>query len=294
MIGRRLVTCLVAVIVSSSAVAAPITFNTALPVGDRQIIVREQFIATNSGDDPAGLGRELNTRSLTSVVAYGINARLAMFGVLPYTHKDSAALGEADRSNDGFGDVTVFGRFTLHQRDWPGRTLRVAGVGGIKAPTGSDNDSDQFGVLPAGLQAGTGSWDSFVGAVVSYQTIDFGIDAQLSYRENTQANNFEAGDVWRMDLSWQHRLRPRVLTAETRSFLFGVVELNTIVSERSRRFGDSIRDSGGTIVFLTPGIQYATRKLIAEVALQIPLTQNLNGLAVENDFVLRGGFRIHF
>ena len=78
-----------------------------------------------------------------------------MFGVLPYTSKEAVMLGAPERSNDGLGDLTVFGRYTLYQQDWPGRTLRVAGVAGLKAPTASDDDSDELGRLPIALQLGS-------------------------------------------------------------------------------------------------------------------------------------------
>ena len=130
--------------------------------------------------------------------------------------------------------------------------------------------------------------------MVSYQTLDFGIDAQLSYRKNGEANGFEAGDEIRIDVSYQHRLLPSVLDSETRSFLYGVIELNTIIQDHHRQNGISADNSGGTTVFLTPGVQYVTRKIIVEVAIQVPVVQNLKGGALENDFTIRGGFRINF
>ncbi len=294
MTNRRLYAGLAFSMALGPALGAPITFSTALPVGEGKIIVREQVVVSNSGDDPSDVGREVNTRSLLSVAAYGVNAKLAMFAVLPYTNKEATTLNGPKRSSDGLGDVTVFGRYTLYQKDWTGRTLRVAGVAGLKAPTGSDDESDDSGRLPVGLQLGTGSWDAYVGGVVSYQTLDFGIDAQVSYRENTEASGFEAGDETRFDVSYQHRLSPSTLDLETRSFLYGVVELNTIIRDRHRQNGVSLENSGGTTVFLTPGVQYVTRKIIAEIAVQIPVVQNLNGSALENDFMIRGGFRINF
>ena len=286
--------CLVASVALGEAVAAPITFNTALPVGQGKFIVRGQFIASRSGDDPLSIGREFNTNSLVSVVAYGVSAKLALFGVLPYTNKELRVAGGPKRSNSGIGDTTLFGRYTLHQRDWPGRTLRVGGVAGIKAPTGDDDESDGLGRLPAGLQSGTGSWDAFVAGVVSYQRLDFGVDAQLSYRANTQANNFEAGDQIQLDASYQHRLWPGDISSDTRGFLYGVLEFNIIYRDNNKLAGQTDPDSGGTTVFITPGIQYAAKKVILEAAAQLPVVQNLNGSALESDFILRGGFRINF
>lgn len=295
MIGlQRAFTALAASFAFAQSTAAPITFNTALPVGQGSFISREQIVVSRSGDDPSGAGREFNVDSLISVIAYGVNEKFAMFGVLPYVSKKAQALGEPKRSNNGFGDLTVFGRYTLYQNNWSGRTLRVAGVAGIKAPTGTDDDSDALGELPVNLQLGTGSWDGFIGGVISYQTIDYGMDAQLSYRENTEANGFEAGDEIRIDMSYQHRLLPSVLNAETRSLLYGVVELNTVIKDRHERSGIVVDASGGTALFFTPGLQYVTRKFIAEIALQVPLSQSLNSTTLENDFVIRGGFRVNF
>ena len=87
---------------------------------------------------------------------------------------------------------------------------------------------------------------------------------------------------------------PGVLDSDTSSFLYGVVELNTVMRDRHTQSGVSVDASGGTTIFLTPGLQYVTRKVIAEVALQVPVVQNLNGTALENDFMIRGGFRINF
>lgn len=295
MIGlQRAFTALAASFAFAQSTAAPITFNTALPVGQGSFISREQIVASRSGDDPSGAGRESDADSLISVIAYGVNEKFAIFGVLPYVSKKAQALGEPKRSNNGLGDLTVFGRYTLYQNNWSGRTLRVAGVAGIKAPTGTDDDSDALGALPVNLQLGTGSWDGFIGGVISYQTIDYGMDAQLSYRENTEANGFEAGDEIRIDVSYQHRLLPSVLNAETRSLLYGVVELNTVIKDRHERSGIVVDASGGTTLFFTPGLQYVTRKFIAEIALQVPLSQSLNSTTLENDFVIRGGFRVNF
>ncbi len=294
MIGQRVCASLAFSLVAGQAIAAPITFNTGLPVGQGKFIVREQIVVSRSGDDPLGIGRKTDSRSLLSVVAYGVSAKLALFTVLPYTSKRAESLVGSERSSDGWGDLTVFGRYTLYQRDWSGRTLRVAGIAGLKAPTGSDNESDALGRLPAALQPGTGSWDGFVGGVVSYQTLAFGLDAQLSYRQNREANGFEAGNETRLDVSYQHRLRPSALTADTRGFLYGVLELNTVYRDQNKQNGGLVDDSGGTTVFITPGVQYATRKLIAEIAVQIPIVQNLKGNTLENDFVVHAGFRINF
>ncbi len=276
------------------APAAPITFSTALPVGEGKIINREQLVFTRSGDDPTNTGLDVDVNSLISVLAYGASEKLALFAALPYLRKELRQSGGVRRSSEGIGDLTIFGRYTLFQRDGIGRTLRLGAIAGIKAPTGDDDESDALGRLPIPLQSGTGSWDSFVGIVVSYETLQGGLHSQLTYQAKTAANNFEAGDVSRLDVSWQRRVWPTVLKPNSNAFVYGVLEANIIHSQKSKVSGQVNKDSGGTTIFITPGIQYVSKKLILEAAVQIPVYQGLNGTALENDYIFRTGFRVNY
>jgi hypothetical protein len=58
--------------------------------------------------------------------------------------------------------------------------------------------------------------------------------------------------------------------------------------------GDEDPNSGGTTLFLVPGLQYVTKRWIVEAAVQLPINQDLNGTALENDFIVRAGFRLNF
>lgn len=64
--------------------------------------------------------------------------------------------------------------------------------------------------------------------------------------------------------------------------------------DKNKVLGQVDPNSGGTSIFLTPGIQYVTRRYILEVAVQIPVAQHPNGNALENDYVARTGVRWNF
>lgn len=283
---------------SSHAVfGAPITFNTALPVAKGEFVFRQQFIVSRSGDDPSGADRDRTSQAAVSVLGYGVNRKLAVFGVMPYLSNElkiNAGATRVSRSAQGFGDLSVFGRFTVVQRDRPGRNFRVAPFFGIKAPTGEDDATDALGRLPPSVQVGSGSWDPFIGVVATYQTLRYQVDSQLSYRANNEANNFQAGDIARLDGSLQYRLYPRKLTGGVPGFLYGVIEANLIHQDNNRVGGIEDPNSGGTRLFLTPGIQYVTKRWIVEGAVQIPISQDLNGMALENDYVARVSVRLNF
>ncbi len=277
--------------------AAAITFNTALPVAEGEFVAREQLVINTSGDDPSGSARERTAKAAVSVLGYGVNNKLAVFGVLPYRDNELKLTvgGQRQvRSASGFGDATLFGRYTWVQRDGPGRNFRVAPMIGIKLPTGDDGKRDAFGLLPASVQVGSGSWDPFAGVVVTYQTLNYQIDGQFSYRAINEANGFEGGDVTQLDVSLQYRLLPRKLSSSLPDFLYGVMEANWIQQQKNRLNGSSDPDSGGTRLFLTPGVQYVTKRWIAEAAVQVPVSQNLNGSALENDSIGRLSVRFNF
>ncbi len=277
--------------------SAPITFNTALPVAKNEFILRQQFVVNKSGHDASGADRDLTTWSAISVLGYGVSSKLALFGVLPYVNKslDITVSGQRlNRDNDGLGDVSLFGRYTAYQQDWPGRTLRIAPFAGFKAPTGKDDAIDSLGRLPPSVQHGSGTWDTFGGIVTTYQILDYQLDGQISYRGNGEAHGFAAGDLARFDASLQYRLWPRILSSNASGFLYGVLESNGLFRQKNRINGQSDHNSGGTQWFLTPGLQYVTRRFVIETAVQIPVVQQLNGTALENDFIVRTGFRFNF
>ena len=283
--------------VSSAGWSAPITFNTALPVAKDEFVFRELFVVNQSGHDPGAANRNRIEWSAVSVLGYGVTGKLAVFGVLPYVNKNvdlTVSDQRRSRNADGLGDISLFSRYTLYQRDWPGRTLRVAPFAGFKAPTGKDDERNSLGQLPPSIQPGSGSWDAFGGIVTSYQTLDYEVDGQISYRGNGKANGFEAGDQVRLDASLQYRLWPEILTGAVPGFLYGVLESNLLYREKNRFNSQTDPNSGGTQWFLTPGLQYVTRRWVLEAAVQIPVLQQLRGTALENDFIMQAGFRFNF
>lgn len=282
---------------SGAPKAAPETFNTALPVAKGEFVFREQAVVNQSGDDPSGEERDRTVWSSISVLGYGVNGDIALFGVLPYVDKRLELTengARRARSARSLGDASVFGRYTAFKRNFRGGNFRIAPFAGVKLPTGIDDAGDSFGLLPTSVQPGSGSWDPFGGVVLTYQTLDYQIDAQASYKINTEANGFEAGDVARLDASFQYRLLPRKLKGGVPGFLYGILEANLIHQERNQSGGVDNPDSNGGQLFLVPGLQYVTKRWIAEAAVQLPVVQDLNGVALENDYVVRAGFRVNF
>ncbi|ROQ21416.1 hypothetical protein EDC38_2040 [Marinimicrobium koreense] len=282
---------------TSTVTAAPNTFNTALPVAEGQTLWREQLVLRErSGGGP--MNRDVSVQALGSVLGYGVNSKVAVFGMVPYFFdrelEVTTPLGRVERGTDGFGDASLFGRYTLYQNDFTGGTFRVAPLLGVTAPTGDTNDRDELGKLPRPLQAGDGAWDAFGGVVVTYQTLQYQWDAQLLYRENGRHEGFARGDETRFDASLQYRVWPGSLKGGAPGFVYALLESNLIHRERDEMGSGLDPDSGGTQWLLAPGLQYVTRSWILEGTVQLPVAADPRGDAIQYDYILRAGFRHNF
>lgn len=277
--------------------AGPITFNSALPVSRGEVIVRSQFIYLRSGTDSSPMNRELRVIAVPLVAVWGITEKLALFGIVPILDKTlevRTPSGVQRRAASGAGDATILVRYTSYKRDAHLETVRIAPFAGIKAPTGSHDERDGLGVLPRPLQPGSGSWDLSAGMIVTRQTVSSELDASISYTINGRADHFELGDQGRVDLSLQRRLFPRELGEGVPHFLYAVVESNVIWQGRNKAGGSADPDSGGTTVYLAPGLQWVSKRFVVEAAIQIPVAQDLNGTALENDFISTLSARVNF
>lgn len=278
------------VIIAAPASAAPITFNTALPLSAKEWVARELLIYRQNENSAV----DVDAFTALSVLGYGITQDISVFGVIPFTNKERKVTGAPSLDNSGLGDIRLFGRYSAYADDFTGGTFRIAPFAGLELPTGENQERDENGLLSPSLQNGSGATDVFGGVVVTYATLDFNVDGQLAYQSNTEADGVDLGNVFNADLSFQKRLLPDEITSDTTGFLFGNLEINFEHADETEINGINNLNSGGTQVSLTPGVQYATRRWIADFAVQVPIIENLNGTALERDYTLFAGFRTNF
>jgi len=289
------VVAFVLVLLAASPVRAQITTNTALPVTKGEAIIRLQTKFIRSTGDSTPMDRDLQVLAFPLVGVYGVTPKVTLFGVIPILDKNlevTTPMGRVTRNTTGLADARVFARYTLFQFNRHGQLIRLAPFSGVELPTGTDGVTDNLGRLPQPLQLGSGSWDPFVGLVFTRQTFAWQIDASASYQYNTKANNFQFGDLARLDLATKVRLLPRHLGRGLPSFLYANLESNLIWQDQNEIGGAVDRNSGGVTWYLAPGLQYATRRIIFEAAVQLPVVQNLNGTALENNAIVTLSTRI--
>lgn len=261
--------------------AAPIATNTALPVSAGEIIVREQLVTTHSSDSIGGMDRRVDRFEARTVLGYGLTSKLAIFGVLPLVNVDRA-FGGASTSDFGLGDAALFARYEVFRSDKPGRTFRIAPFAGLRVPTGRDG------------KTGDGSLDVFGGLIATVASTQWVLDSQLRYGLNREADGFERGNSTSLETSFQYRLSPGKVTQDTNAFVYGVLEISANFYDRNRVNDVTDPDSGGFQLYLTPGLQYATRRWIADLGVTIPIVNDLHGTALEPDYSILTSIRVNF
>lgn len=268
---------LAATFAASPVLAAPITFNTALPVSEDEVILRQQFIFTRA----SGPDTEIDSLTSVTVGGYGVSSKWAVFGVLPVSHIEREAAG-VESDTFGLADAVLFSRYEILRLDKKGATTRIAPLLGVRLPTGETGASSD------------GSLDIFGGLVATVATTDYNLGGQIVYTANRQANDFEAGDTLSGDASLQYRVWPESLSADTKGFLYGVIEGNVTWQDNARFSGARAEQSGGTSFSLSPGLQYVTQRWIVEAAVTIPVANDFSGNMVRPDYAARTSLRINF
>lgn len=235
-----------------------------------------------------------------AILPYAPTPRWTTRIVLPFVSKsmDFTDPAGARRSyaNSGLGDALVDTKWIFFARNRLGGTLRVGIEGGVKIPLG-DTDA----LLPDGtaaprpLQAGTGSWDFPFKALFTLTRGRYGIIANTGYRINTDHDGFAAGDVFSYDLAVGLRLLPRKYESLEDDTFTVYLELNGGVTERDELVTGRDPNSGGHLLFLSPGVQWIpTPWLLFEASVQIPVVQDLNGTQLDYGTRSQVGSRIRF
>lgn len=183
---------------------------------------------------------------------------------------------------DGFTDLWLTGKYRFYQ----GPAGQLAILGGIKFPTGESNllNSEGEQVEPAAT-AGTGAWDGQGGLAYTVplnSSLTFDASAQYTFRG--ERYDYRLGN--RLDaatsLAWR-------VCGEAKSYpqVSLIAEATLRHVQKSEEDGVDDSDTGGTVLFLSPGVKVSfTERLAASVGVQLPVVQNVNGSLVETSFRL--------
>lgn len=221
----------------------------------------------------------------------------------------------------GFGDVTMLGQYRFHNNAQTGTSAAV--LFGFKAPTGSTSQRDAFGRLfEAEFQPGSGSWDGLIGAAFTKRTGRWSFDVSgLYYLISTGTQNTNLGDRFLFGTAVSYRLvgpvgsakevelhdycmQPRNQLQEhclyhanhdhsdmmkTPYTLDLVLELNGEWHDKQRIAGVFDPNSGGTTVYLSPGLRVGFDRFSSFVSFGVPVINQHNGVQSKPDYRILTG-----
>ena len=219
------------------------------------------------------------TRSTLLGLDYSPDRYWGLHLSLPYLDRTHSTIGEGDTDvshsgTNGLGDTSLVARY---QGFTPLANLGVQF--GVKLPSGKFTDTFNSGPMKGmdidrGLQNGTGTTDAILG--VYY----FGsITPELEYFAQILSDQpFEARDGFRPSTSV---VSSTGVSYKLNSWIKPQFQVNHKYESRESGVNADRPNSGGNVISLTPGINFAASQKINLYALvQIPVFQEVNGYQI--------------
>jgi len=179
-------------------------------------------------------------------VPFNINAKWQVGAILPWQRINPKTDGV--KTNSGFGDLTLFTKYQVFQKDGKGRTFRGLIKLSETFPTGNTSKK------PA---VGSGVNTTGVGFVTGFITTKYGIYGELGY--NIVSDSSLNSLVYNFAFSYP------LLPQKYPPFQINMsIDLN----------GKAIPEFDQNILFISPGLQLITgKRFLLETGIQLPLTQ---------------------
>ncbi len=216
-------------------------------------------------------------QALAVQLTYGLTGDWAVGAELPYESRDKGR-----DSSSGFGDFAAFTKYRFWRRDSLG--LQESAAVFLKVVTDSASN-----VKNPPLSKGT--TDTIAGLAYGYEGRKWYRWASIRYRFNGTNNaGVDRGDKILLDFVGGIRPTP---TGYLEPDTVWLLELNGEYGKHARRNGRTLRNTGGTEWFLSPGIFWTKRNFAIKAGVQIPIYQNLNGDQDDSDYRAKMTFEWH-
>lgn len=294
---------------------------TTLPEGAAAFGARVQYMKSKSLPDEelrSRAGRHIHAHSADYLLSpsiaagYGVSDDFTLALNLPYVWRASIRAGEHGHAGGaavntvtdhgdsaGLGDLTVLGkyRFAAHPDG-----LQAAALFGLKLPTGDTRNTDRQGErFGTEHQPGSGSWDPLLGAALTWPLRSARLDASVLYTFSTEgAQDTELGNRASYGVSLSYRIGGEddhhgdgSSAPHHHSAWDAVLELNGEWEGKQRIAGVTDPDSGGNVLYLSPGVRFASSAGWSGVlSLGLPVAQDIGLSHPERDYRLIAGLSL--
>ena len=247
-------------------------------------IIHKATLLQNGNEINDPLDRDVTVWITPLAVPYNFFNDKFQIGVIAPFMRIKLNTNQGSVTTSGVGDIRLFFKYLLYQKDSRNKTFRIASKAGIKFPTGNENKQPALG---------TGSTDYFFSTVAGWIKSRVGIYLEGIYNLNTSRNQIKFGNSFSYNFSFGYRLLPVVYETYPSPQLNGFLEFNGVTAGKNQVNGQSAENSGGTILFFSPGLQYVGgRRWLIEASFQYPLVNEPNGTQLATDWTFSLGTRI--
>lgn len=223
--------------------------------------------------------------------------------------------------SDGIGDISALAQWRVLNNESSG--LSAALLLGVKAPTGRTTENDDHGErYEAEFQAGSGSWDGMFGLALTQRLGAWAFDGNVLYTAvGKGALDTDLGDRFHYNAAISYRVvggplggrpmysgthgqhhddagEPPHSHARTGAgagpALDLVLEFNGEWHDTQDIVGTIDANSGGTVVYISPGARLSMDNWSGFVSVGVPVINDLNGLQSEPDVRVTSGVGVSF
>jgi Putative MetA-pathway of phenol degradation len=200
---------------------------------------------------------------------------------------------------EGVGDMTLFGQYRFFQN--PETRSYAAFLFGVKMPTGrTDVKSNEGFLLETELQPGSGSWDGLLGLAGTQVLGPVALNASVLYSVVTEGSQeTDLGDIFSYNLALSYRVGADAFQTDygvfDRNVLDLILEVNGEWRDKENRAGVVDKNSGGNIIYVSPGFRYAPiQNFNLGFSFGFPIVSDLNGFQVDPNFRVIGSISASF
>lgn len=251
----------------------------------------------------------VNTLLQPSVfAAYGLTDDLTLGLKVPYTLRSGIRSPDEDPDSkiinkqgdpSGFGDVSIFSQYRFfHSAD---NLNHAALTLGLKTPTGQTALTNNQGTnFETHHQPGSGSWNPSAGLSFTRVMGSFSFDTNVLYTVATKgAQGTDLGDNFGYNLALSYAFgapaRNAFFAASNNAPWTAVLELNGEWQGYQKTAGLKDPNSGGNIVFISPGVRYSGGKnWNTALSVGAPIVKDFNGYQTPPDYRITYRFVVAF
>jgi len=240
-----------------------------------------------------------STKTLTVpqvFAAIGVTNDLTLGTRFSYVRRDDVLTahehGEEfhDQGNpDGFGGVSFFGQYRIFRSEDDLNHLSV--VVGLKTPTGATRQRDKAGELfEVHSQPSGGSWNPSAGLSFTRAMGKFSFDSSVLYTVATSgARSTDLGDIFEYNFALSYAFvgeaKDALFSSSNQSQWTGILEINGAWQDYIETHGVRDPNSGGNIVWISPGIRYSGgSNWNTALSIGTPIVKDTNGFQTDPDY----------